>query len=88
MREFARLHVRPGAGSTPLLLYPEGALELSAEAHAIVEACDGQRTLPEIARVLAERFDGDPAAITEDVRALLEELAGRGLVVFDREAEG
>lgn len=41
-----------------LLLYPEGALVLNPTGHAVLELCDGQRTLSGIVQELASRFDG------------------------------
>lgn len=40
-----------------LLLYPEGALVLNATAQAVLELCDGRRTLEQIVRELAARYD-------------------------------
>jgi pyrroloquinoline quinone biosynthesis protein D len=39
-----------------LLLYPEGALALNPTAQAVLELCDGRRTVGEIVLELAERF--------------------------------
>jgi pyrroloquinoline quinone biosynthesis protein D len=41
-----------------MLLYPEGILVLNPTAQAVLELCDGQRTLQEIVKELARRFDG------------------------------
>lgn len=49
------------ARSQALLLYPEGALVLNPTARAVLELCDG-RTLAEIVRELASRFDGSAEA--------------------------
>lgn len=61
-----------------MLLFPEGALELSDSADAVVGLCDGERSVTEIAAVLSERFDG---VVEVDVRVVVEGLAERGLVV-------
>lgn len=45
------------ARSQALLLYPEGALVLNPTARAVLELCDGKRTLHEIVTELAARFD-------------------------------
>ncbi|MBA2565036.1 MAG: pyrroloquinoline quinone biosynthesis peptide chaperone PqqD, partial [Gemmatimonadetes bacterium] len=45
------------ARQQPMLLYPEGLLLLNPGAQAVLELCDGQRTLAEIAAELATRFD-------------------------------
>lgn len=62
-----------------LLLIPEGAVRLNPTALAVLQLCDGERTLEEIAATLSERYDG--AEVGDDVQALLDALAQRGLVV-------
>lgn len=62
-----------------LLLIPEGAVRLNPTALAVLQLCDGERTLQEIAATLSERYDG--AEVGDDVQALLDALAQRGLVV-------
>jgi pyrroloquinoline quinone biosynthesis protein D len=61
-----------------LLLYPEGAVELSETADAIVQLCDGSRTVEEIAAALAAEYDG---VLRPDVDACIDALAQRGLLV-------
>jgi pyrroloquinoline quinone biosynthesis protein D len=69
-----------------LLLYPEGALALNPTAHAVLELCDGSRTLDEIVSELAGRFDADRGEgddrgrMQADVIAFLERLRQRGWV--------
>ena len=67
-----------------ILLAPERGLFLSASAAAVVKLCDGQRTVAEIVEELVGVTGGERATITSDVGALLEELAGRGLVTWQR----
>ena len=64
----------------PVLLYPEGAMFLNDTGRAILELCDGQRTIAEIARVLADRYQADVAG---DVTEYLTTLADRDLVTAD-----
>jgi len=64
----------------PLLLHPEGAVELSETADAIVQLCDGARTTEEIAAALAAEYDAAPDALHADVQACIAELTGRGLL--------
>jgi coenzyme PQQ biosynthesis protein PqqD len=64
----------------PALLYPEGVLLLNATGAAVVELCDGRRTLEEIAAVLAARFAAPPEQIAVDVAEYLQRLGGKGLV--------
>lgn len=61
----------------PVLLYPEGAVFLNDTGRAILELCDGRRTVAEIAATLGARYDADVAA---DVAEYLDELAGRELI--------
>lgn len=62
----------------PVLLYPEGAMFLNATGVAILELCDGQRTLGAIAAELGARFHADVLA---DVTEYLGGLARTGLVL-------
>jgi coenzyme PQQ biosynthesis protein PqqD len=66
----------------PLLLYPEGVLELEETTDAILRLCEPPRTLAEIASTLAETYDAPPGEILRDVSECLAVLAGRGLIVF------
>ena len=60
-----------------VLLYPEGTVLLNDTGAAILELCDGQRSVSEIARILQERYGGD---VTADVVEYLSGLAERELV--------
>ena len=62
-----------------MLLYPEGALALNATAVAVLELCDGERTIAEIAQELGARYGG--ADVRADVESLLASIAERGFVV-------
>jgi pyrroloquinoline quinone biosynthesis protein D len=62
-----------------LLLVPEGAVRLNATAAEVLELCDGRRSLDDIVRVLAVRYDG--ADVSEDVRGLVDAMTERGLLV-------
>jgi pyrroloquinoline quinone biosynthesis protein D len=64
-----------------LLLVPEGALVLNPTAAAVLELCDGSRTLAEVVRELEVRYPG--AEVADDVRELLQRLAQRALVTYD-----
>ena len=78
----ARLQSDPVSGR-PLLLYPEGILELDETAAAILRLCDGSRSLAEIVQELVERYEGPPEEIGRDVLECLGTLADRGLVTLD-----
>jgi pyrroloquinoline quinone biosynthesis protein D len=62
-----------------LLLIPEGAVRLNETAAQVLELCDGQRTLEEIAAAVSERYAG--AGVADDVRELIGGMGERGLVV-------
>jgi pyrroloquinoline quinone biosynthesis protein D len=62
-----------------LLLIPEGAVRLNPTAVEVLELCDGQRSTQEIVDALSARYDG--ADLSDDVRALLDTMTQRGVVV-------
>jgi pyrroloquinoline quinone biosynthesis protein D len=61
----------------PVLLYPEGAVLLNATGAAILELCNGSRTVGEIVTILTERYQADVSA---DVTEYLDRMADRELV--------
>ena len=62
-----------------LLLIPEGAVKLNATAADVLELCDGERSLDDIASTLSERYGG--ADVRSDVEELVDAMAQKGLVV-------
>ena len=60
-----------------VLLYPEGTVLLNETGAAILQLCDGLRSVAEIAAVLQERYGSD---VTSDVLAYLSGLAERELI--------
>ena len=62
-----------------LLLVPEGAVRLNETAAHVLELCDGERSVDEIAGELSQRYSG--ADVTDDVRELLGGMRDHGLVV-------
>jgi pyrroloquinoline quinone biosynthesis protein D len=60
-----------------VLLYPEGVVLLNDTGAAILELCDGQRSIAEIASVLGERYHCD---VTADVIEYLSQLVEEELV--------
>jgi pyrroloquinoline quinone biosynthesis protein D len=62
-----------------VLLVPEGVVRLNATAAAVLELCDGERSLDEIVYILSERYEG--ADLRDDVQGLVDGMAQRGLVV-------
>ncbi|HTU20573.1 MAG TPA: pyrroloquinoline quinone biosynthesis peptide chaperone PqqD, partial [Gemmataceae bacterium] len=64
----------------PLLLYPEGVLNLNAIAAAIVGLCDGRHTMAEIVAELHSRYAVAPEAIRGEVEEFLIRLRCCGLL--------
>ena len=62
-----------------LLLVPEGVVRLNPTAAEVLELCDGERSLDEIAGALSARYEG--ADVRDDVLELVDAMAQRGLVV-------
>ena len=62
-----------------LLLIPEGAVRLNETAARVLELCDGERSVEDIAAALSARYSG--ADVTDDVRELLGGMRNHGLVV-------
>jgi coenzyme PQQ biosynthesis protein PqqD len=64
-----------------LLLIPEGALRLKGPGRAIVELCDGQRSLRQVVEELHRRFPSEDAArIETEVVTFLARLHDRGVL--------
>lgn len=67
----------------PVLLYPEGVVFLNEPGLAILELCDGQRTLAGITETLAVRYGAEganAADVATDVADFLADLVRRELV--------
>ena len=62
-----------------LLLIPEGAVALNSTAAEVLELCDGERSVEEIASALSERYSG--ADVADDVRELIGGMVQHGLVI-------
>jgi pyrroloquinoline quinone biosynthesis protein D len=60
-----------------VLLYPEGAVLLNETGAAILELCDGRRSVEAIARILGDRYQCDVLA---DVTDYLSQLSERDLI--------
>jgi pyrroloquinoline quinone biosynthesis protein D len=70
----ARLQFDP-VRNQRVLLYPEGVVLLNDTGAAVLDLCDGRRTVAEIASVLGERFDCDVRADVLDYLSGLENQA-------------
>jgi pyrroloquinoline quinone biosynthesis protein D len=63
-----------------LLLAPERVLKIDAVAHAVLERCNGERSIDEIVDDLARVYTADRARIDADVRAMLASLSEKRLL--------
>ena len=63
-----------------VLLYPEGLVALNETAAAILQLCDGERSVEQIVAMLKLRYKAE--GIERDVAALLHGLAAKGLVLL------
>lgn len=63
-----------------LLLFPEGALALNPTAAAVLELCDGQRSMAAIVHELTARYHGE--TVREDVHQLITRIVARGLLIM------
>ena len=72
----ARLQFDP-VRNQRVLLYPEGVVLLNDTGAAVLDLCDGRRSVAEIAGILGERFNCDVQA---DVLDYLTGLADQALV--------
>ena len=71
-------------GSEPqerMLLIPEGALRLGGPAYAILQLCDGERTVAGIVEELSRRYSStDAARIETEVAEFLARLRDRRVI--------
>jgi len=63
-----------------ILLAPERILSPDQTAVAVLQLCDGKRTVEEIAAKLAEEYSAPADAIVVDVVDLLQGLADKGYI--------
>lgn len=68
-----------GVREEHLLLVPEGAVRLNPTAAAVLELCDGKRSLDDIVGVLSDRYAG--ADVRGDVAGMIDALARKGVLV-------
>ncbi|HEX5177426.1 MAG TPA: pyrroloquinoline quinone biosynthesis peptide chaperone PqqD [Chthoniobacteraceae bacterium] len=76
-----RAHTDP-VTAQPVLLYPEGILILNESASAVVELCDGARTIEGIVAHLAAEFEATDDELKSDVLACVADLRERNLLVM------
>jgi pyrroloquinoline quinone biosynthesis protein D len=70
-------------GEERVVLFPEGMIRVQGTGQKILELCDGQRTVQEIAVTLSADYSGtDPVKIREDVASFLEALQRKRIVDY------
>ncbi len=63
-----------------VILGPERILTPNEQAVDVLKLCDGERTVAEIAELLAETYDAEQGAIASDIIPLLQDLADTGVI--------
>ena len=63
-----------------IMLAPERVLTPDAIAVEVLELCDGERTVAEVAELLAADYNAPAEAIAADIVALLQDLADKGYI--------
>lgn len=63
-----------------VLLYPEGMVQLSDTAAAVLSLCDGKRTVEAIVAQLEEDYETE--GLSEDVTQFLGEAAAQGWIRY------
>jgi pyrroloquinoline quinone biosynthesis protein D len=70
-------------GAERMLLFPEGAIRLQGPGRAILECCDGRRTVQEIIQEMQKTYTtAEPGRIQQEVATFLEELHKKRIVDF------
>lgn len=72
-----------GTEEAPLVLFPEGAINVQGTGLAILALCDGQRTFMDIVEELQRQYFGaDPQRIRDDATKFLEQLHDKRIVDY------
>ena len=67
----------------PVLLYPEGLLQLNPTAEAVVRCCDGKTSVSQILYSLGEEYEVSVETLRADLCEILSELKQRQVIVFN-----
>lgn len=76
-----RLQLDKATGE-PVLLYPEGVLELNGTAHAILNLCNGAMTVGDIVAELGIEYEVNEDVLRADAIECLDGLRQRRLIVL------
>lgn len=63
-----------------LILAPERVFDPDEIAVEVLKLCDGERTVSDIASVMAKEYNAPEEEITADIIAMLQDLADKGVV--------
>jgi pyrroloquinoline quinone biosynthesis protein D len=63
-----------------VVLAPERIFEPNATAVAVLQLCDGMRTVEAIAAELSRSFSAEHTQILDDIIPMLQDLADRGVI--------
>ncbi|HXZ31493.1 MAG TPA: pyrroloquinoline quinone biosynthesis peptide chaperone PqqD [Terriglobales bacterium] len=71
------------SGPERMLLFPEGAIRLQGTGRAILEYCDGRRTVQQIVEEMQNTYTtADPVRIHQEVATFLQQLYKKRIVDF------
>jgi pyrroloquinoline quinone biosynthesis protein D len=62
-----------------VILGPERILTPNETAVSVLQLCNGERTIAEIAELLAETYDAEPSAVASDIMPMMQGLADAGV---------
>ncbi len=63
-----------------IILAPERVFNPDETAVAVLKLCDGQRSVSEIAATLSQEYQAPLDVVTNDIVAMLQDLADKGVV--------
>ncbi|MEM1371599.1 MAG: pyrroloquinoline quinone biosynthesis peptide chaperone PqqD [Pseudomonadota bacterium] len=63
-----------------LLLAPERVFDPDEISVAVIKLCDGERSVQDIAAVLAEQYQAPVDVICSDIIEMLQDLADKGVI--------
>jgi pyrroloquinoline quinone biosynthesis protein D len=62
-----------------VILGPERILTPNVTAVSVLQLCNGERTIAEIAELLAETYDAEPSDLVADILSMMQGLADAGV---------
>ncbi|HTV47953.1 MAG TPA: pyrroloquinoline quinone biosynthesis peptide chaperone PqqD [Phycisphaerae bacterium] len=80
LRKGVRLKPEDATGTKQTLLFPEGFADLDEPSAAILNLCDGNRTVDQIVQELLREFDASQDEIASDVNQCLRSLRDMALI--------